>query len=705
MKKIDIRNLANIGVADVDLYNTKQIKSSYKLKLRIGVFFDGTGNNRFNSDSVYYKYKNQFPIDEMNYPENKLTETATKRKIKSFVPESGSSYWNNYSNVALLHDLYQEKIEFDRTNNIANIQFRQYVEGIGTLDGEQDDFIGSGLAESDRGVIKRVNQCCENIVTQLLKKLTINKISLENLHIEEIKFDIFGFSRGAAAARHFCNEILKRKLITEKTKNPIGQLKFTEVPTPIPSIKDIQKKELDFILKEKIDATLQTSNTGSIMSVLFRNKLSIDYPVENVTVEFLGIFDTVISQLLEKMNIIDSAKTIKDNENIVKILSKPIILGTQTIIPPIDPVSSTLKALVPLAGEIIVDKLLKLNAEIADLPKINTELKHTSIKKIFHIMAMSDWRKNFPVTPVNDSENVRQLWMLGAHSDIGGGYSNILSENKVLHFMDMSLSATTEQKAKAEQERTDIRNWYINNYYCKDFEITWEEYHHILMIDQRTITTQKRIIVMPKDFMKTQLIKTEGKIEYQLLSYHYTLTSIRSQISNKLSVVSLKIMQYMATEYGNSPFVDYKQLSPPASNSFEYDLPEELGKYYETMKQIAETGWKKNAKGEIVVNRDLFLKYNDKERVYKIPDDIYKLINGKYVHLSANFNLRLSHEKLENALNEYIKLGTSEKLDSIRSLYPNEPQFNENENEKKIQPYKRLTYYPTLSSQDKVNSH
>lgn len=58
---IGIRNIADIGVADIDIYGTnskkyKAYERTEKIKLRIGVFFDGTGNNRFNSDSVYYNY-------------------------------------------------------------------------------------------------------------------------------------------------------------------------------------------------------------------------------------------------------------------------------------------------------------------------------------------------------------------------------------------------------------------------------------------------------------------------------------------------------------------------------------------------------------------------------------------------------------------------------------------------------------------------
>jgi hypothetical protein len=64
MSNIGIRDIASIGIANIDVYHTnnqknKDIipKNAIKLKLRIGVFFDGTGNNGYNSDAVYYKHE------------------------------------------------------------------------------------------------------------------------------------------------------------------------------------------------------------------------------------------------------------------------------------------------------------------------------------------------------------------------------------------------------------------------------------------------------------------------------------------------------------------------------------------------------------------------------------------------------------------------------------------------------------------------
>ncbi|MDR6516961.1 hypothetical protein J2780_003572 [Chryseobacterium camelliae] len=78
-----------------------------------------------------------------------------------------------------------------------------------------------------------------------------------------------------------------------------------------------------------------------------------------------------------------------------------------------------------------------------------------------------------------------------------------------------------------------------------------------------------------------------------------------------------------------------------------------------------------------------------------------KAIVSKFVHLSASYMGRLAKDQLD----KYLSSTISDGLDHIGMLYANEPQFNENENERAIQPYKRLFYTPKLSKQDKINSH
>lgn len=40
----------------------------------------------------------------------------------------------------------------------------------------------------------------------------------------------------------------------------------------------------------------------------------------------------------------------------------------------------------------------------------------------FHAMAINEEREDFPVSKWDPRENVEQIWMLGAHADVGGGY-------------------------------------------------------------------------------------------------------------------------------------------------------------------------------------------------------------------------------------------------------------------------------------------
>ncbi len=111
------------------------------------------------------------------------------------------------------------------------------------------------------------------------------------------------------------------------------------------------------------------------------------------------------------------------------------------------------------------------------------------------------------------------------------------------------------------------------------------------------------------------------------------------------------------------------------------------------------TDCKSATSGKLLENRDLFLDY--KKRIYKLNPENYRLINSKYVHLSANYNGRLAKDKTDLYVNEAM----SDTIDHIKMLYANEPQFNENENSRSVQPYQRLFYTPELSKQDTINSH
>lgn len=123
----------------------------------INVFFDGTGNNMFN------------------------TEARLKQENKELAEET--SYGNYYSNIALLY------MASTKTATIRNI----YIEGAGTFKYEGDTNYGLALAKGDSGVYARVAEA-----------FGLAEESRFELNAKKIIFNVYGFSRGAFYARYFC---------------------------------------------------------------------------------------------------------------------------------------------------------------------------------------------------------------------------------------------------------------------------------------------------------------------------------------------------------------------------------------------------------------------------------------------------------------------------------------------------------------------
>jgi type VI secretion system secreted protein VgrG len=125
-----------------------------------------------------------------------------------------SSYGNETSNVAKLHDLYtddrQRQLDDDETIGFISV----YLEGIGTSSGEGDSRFSLATGVGAHGVLARVAQS----PALILKRVEQFKLSNPDRKVERVEFDIFGFSRGAAAARHFANEVQKGE------KNPLAAL-------------------------------------------------------------------------------------------------------------------------------------------------------------------------------------------------------------------------------------------------------------------------------------------------------------------------------------------------------------------------------------------------------------------------------------------------------------------------------------------------
>lgn len=169
-----------------------------RVTLVLGIFFDGTGNNAVNTSNMLEACTAQhFDIDNPD-AESMLQRTAEQKM--GITGTGATSYAGYYSNIHWLSELYQRKL----SESGDYLQYGVYIEGIGTQAGKPDSVIGMGLGVADRGVIAKTDDAVELLSETITSALDLLR---GRYIVDSLLFDIFGFSRGAAAARHFANRI------------------------------------------------------------------------------------------------------------------------------------------------------------------------------------------------------------------------------------------------------------------------------------------------------------------------------------------------------------------------------------------------------------------------------------------------------------------------------------------------------------------
>lgn len=203
-------DLAPLGVEEEDEEEELVEQPQQAITLRIGVFFDGTGNNLANA-AVTEQCRDD---DLQQLGERTLQEVidycqrhgfSDSNDDGYFTEAPDGSYGNAPSNVARLYGLYRDDSFQTLDANVREGFLKVYLDGIGTSSGEADSLYGQITGRGDTGILARVKQSPETVKEQL----SLFQGSNPDLQIDTLEFDIFGFSRGAAAARHFANELLK----------------------------------------------------------------------------------------------------------------------------------------------------------------------------------------------------------------------------------------------------------------------------------------------------------------------------------------------------------------------------------------------------------------------------------------------------------------------------------------------------------------
>ncbi|MDF0749492.1 DUF2235 domain-containing protein [Marinobacter sp. 71-i] len=170
--------------------------SSRKVHLEVGIFTDGTMNNAANARSFAEQLEQDCLIP---YENDDISREECEWRIRLMM---GDSYANGLSNVAKLRDLYAEgELESD-----GKIVYRRqvYAPGAGTKTGDSDRWYSAATGMGEAGVIQQVNHAFSRLAILI-------KEDLQGQTIDRLTVDLFGFSRGAAAARHVAYEINQKQ--------------------------------------------------------------------------------------------------------------------------------------------------------------------------------------------------------------------------------------------------------------------------------------------------------------------------------------------------------------------------------------------------------------------------------------------------------------------------------------------------------------
>lgn len=228
--------------------NTKENFSTIK----VGLFFDGTGNNGYNSTAIN-------PIDE-------------------------GSYHASPSNIFRLYNNYRHE-SFGNTNMLA-----VYVEGIGTLTYQEDSYWNQATGDWSRyyGGSSKISFALEGIHQELTQLFNYNTYEKEVV----LEFNIFGFSRGAALARHFANQLTKvRSDVYNKISSSLSK-----------SQKSLKGVVLNFIglydtvesfLQGKFDTSTSDLNANCVYHLRAMHECRKNFP-------FTSIFDKKTSENADK---------------------------------------------------------------------------------------------------------------------------------------------------------------------------------------------------------------------------------------------------------------------------------------------------------------------------------------------------------------------------------------------------------------------
>lgn len=341
--------MASIGVVNADSPNKQEpAESTIRPKeIFFGVFFDGTDNNMIQKETARrFREKNSKKGDDWEAEVITINDETFKNGANQLHVQG-----KDYSNVAILHSVYRAMSE-DLLNTKRQTKditiYNIYIEGPGRDTDQNARIKGLGFGTGKYGVCSMVSKAV-NIIRQRINAIPQHELPNTNIH-----FDVFGFSRGATGARLFSYLALR---------------------------KNGQKLGCESEFKEYSAAKYFDGNFLHFLDTMNLN---------TVTVDFLGIFDTVSS-----------------------------------------------------IGGVTVDSYIHNTTDYGLYSPILDNVLNT-----FHLCAMDEFREHFALTDIGkavDKNSNAEIFIPGCHADVGGGYTTGSDEFELSSTLNPTLSFPSDK--------------------------------------------------------------------------------------------------------------------------------------------------------------------------------------------------------------------------------------------------------------------
>jgi hypothetical protein len=183
----NLRNTIRAGIDKMVVGTAAKEPPKVGIDVTVAIFFDGTGNNRNNvAQRLIAQHNKAHPAQKVNQMDGVTWSGSYPNNSDE------DSYNGGYSNVSILENI-------NRRRRLSRREISLYIEGIGTENDAGDALLGSAIGTGSTGIPLRVLKGIRLIGTRISKILERR----QDAYIEKITIDVFGFSRGAAAARYF----------------------------------------------------------------------------------------------------------------------------------------------------------------------------------------------------------------------------------------------------------------------------------------------------------------------------------------------------------------------------------------------------------------------------------------------------------------------------------------------------------------------